>query len=139
MLAIEIIKKAGFNVVPADFAYTGSIKNKAHSFIFYKFQKKLVTVQDAFRNGKLTKEDVEKIRFMLKRAEKDINSHLKQNKKKFPFSEKLKISDVAPHKIVPLASKVFENLAVFIDLKTGKLFLFDPLILNSDYRMGLFG
>lgn len=73
---------------------------------------------------------------MLKRAEKEINRNLK-NKKQFTFFKKLKVLDAFSHK-----SKVEENISnlpVFIDLKTRKLFLYDPMLLDSTYHVGLFG
>lgn len=56
MLAIDIIRKSGFNVIPADFSYTGKIDNHITSFIFYKFQEKLITAKESFEKGKLSLE-----------------------------------------------------------------------------------
>jgi hypothetical protein len=126
--ALDIIKKIGFNVVPAHFSYVDYNANK--SFIFYEFQDKLIDAEKAYKKKIIDGDDVLKIKQKLKRAELKINKELStyQGLKVHP---KNKIYNVYPNKF-----KDFSALPVFIDPKTKKLYIYDPLL--SSYKMSGF-
>jgi hypothetical protein len=124
MLALKMIKKAGFNVVPSYLSYS----DKGKSFIFYRYQEKLIDAEKAYIKGILTEKDISNIRAKLYRAEKEVNKYSKGKNIKSKYYEGKEIAD-----IYPIPSKEFESLPVFIDPKTKKLFIYDPIFYEKEY------
>ena len=120
--ALDVISKAGFNVIPAHFGYVDKINKK--SFIFYEFQEKLMDVEIAFKKKLIKDTDIKEIRNNLYKVEKKVNQFL-YTYKDLKISSNALIKDIYPH-----FSKENHSLPVFIDFENKKLFIYDPWLLE---------
>lgn len=95
--AIEKLKELGISVIDAHLAYV----DKDSSFIVYDYIENMPVLWSAMNEGLISKEEYEKFNYKLKQL-------------KFEIKDKYLISDI-------------NSMNTFIDLKTKRLYLFDPL------------
>ncbi len=120
--ALDIISKAGFNVISAHFGYVDKINKK--SFIFYEFQEKLIDAETAYNKKLINDKQVFKIRKALFKVEQNVNKFI-------PKYKDLKTTSNATIKdVFPFHTKDNHSLPVFIDPKTKKLYIYDPWLLE---------
>ncbi|MDD4049816.1 MAG: hypothetical protein PHX47_02290 [Candidatus ainarchaeum sp.] len=120
--ALDIISKAGFNVVPAHFGYVDKVNKK--SFIFYEFQEKLIDAETAYNKKLINDKQVFKIRKALFKVEQNVNKFI-------PKYKDLKTTSNATIKdVFPFHTKEAHSLPVFIDPKSKKLYIYDPWLLE---------
>ena len=95
--AIEKLKELGISVIDAHLAYA----DKDRSFIIYDYIENLPVLWSAMKDRLISKEEYDKLNYKLKQLKSEIKN-------------KYLISDI-------------NSMNTFIDLKTKRLYLFDPL------------
>lgn len=114
--AIEILREAGFNTIEPHFAWKRKDKP---SFIFYEFQEKLLTVEEAYNRKLITEKDLNNLTTKLSRVQRQVNDYLINKNSNY------KITDIAKHHM-----KNKNSLHLYIDFENKKLYLFDPYLID---------
>jgi len=104
--AIEILKQNGIEIIPAHFAMNFKYKNKNYTIIAYEYIP-FPTLSVAIENGAIRKETAISLLNNIKGKVYEINKKIK------------------PYYIWDIKSQ-----NIFIDLKTKKLYVFDPALTN---------
>jgi len=104
MLGLDYLSKIGINIVKPQIGFSNEIGNK--SFIFYEYMdpKEYLTCNQAYEQGKLTKQNILDLNYKLPSLR---NKKIIYNGKRYYFRD-------------------INTRNTFIHKKTGKLYIFDP-------------
>jgi len=118
--ALQIIKDAGFNIIPAHFAYTDVHSGK--SFIAYDFSNYII-LDEAYNKQLILSPTVYEICNKLDAIQQKVNKYLEKHRTKYELHDGIKkIEDILP----------YDKFNVFVDPKTKKIYLFDPWLRNHE-------